>query len=89
MLRLKEGTARAVSVRSSVGILGLNDLSFIEALAIPIPAAEINKDVLRSQFSQLNIQLQQRRKNSIGPPGCQTKGSCVATWSYSVLGLSV
>lgn len=57
--------------------------------ALAIPAAEMNKEMLRPQFSQLNIQLQQRMKKSVKPPGCQTKGSRVATCSYSIWGLSV
>lgn len=59
--------------------------ALLEALAIP--AAEMN--MLRLQFSQLNIQLQQRMKKSVEPPGCQTKISCMVTYSYSTWGLFV
>lgn len=59
--------------------------ALLEALAIP--AAEMN--MLRLQFPQLNIQLQQRMKKSVEPPGCQTKISCMVTYSYSTWGLFV
>lgn len=42
--------------------------------ALAIPAAEMNKEMLRPQFSQLGTE----------PPGCQTRGSCMATSSYSI-----
>lgn len=52
--------------------------------ALVVPAAEMN--MLRLQFSQLNSQLQQRMKESVEPPGCQTKISFMVTYSYSTWG---
>lgn len=46
--------------------------ALLEALAIP--AVEINREMLRPQFSQFNVQLQQRMKKPVEPPGCQNKG---------------
>lgn len=55
--------------------------------ALTIPAEEMN--MLRLQFSQLNIQLQQRMKKSVESPGCQTKILCMVTYSYSTWGFFV
>lgn len=59
--------------------------ALLEALAIP--AAEMNKEMLRPRFSQYTAPVKDEKVG--GATSLSTKGSCAATCSYSVWGLSV